>query len=80
MAAPPDPCLSLAALEVLGALAPFAHSGPHRPHALRRHTRLTPTGFEAAVAELAAVGLVRCEEESLWRTREGEGAAAAAFP
>jgi len=76
----PSTTLSLAALEVLGALAPFVESGPHRPPALRRHTHLTPVRFASAVAELARLGLVRCEEDTLWRTALGDSAAAAAFP
>lgn len=79
MAPAQPPALSSPALEVLGALAPFGRSGPHRPAALRRHTHLTPGGFERAVAELCCLGLVQLEEQDLWMTPSGEAATAAVF-
>lgn len=72
--------LSPPAVEVLGALAPFGHSGPHRPPALRHFTRLTPSAFEGALRELERRGLVRFEEEALWTTGDGERASQALFP
>jgi len=71
--------LSPPALEVLGALAPFGHSGPYRPPALRRYTSLTPTAFERALSELAHRGLVALGEQDLWMTPAGESATNVAF-
>jgi DNA-binding IclR family transcriptional regulator len=71
--------LSAPALEVLGALAPFGHSGPHRMPSLRRFTRLTPAAFETALVELRHRGLVRFEGESLWTTRDGEDLSLSVF-
>jgi hypothetical protein len=79
MATADPPALSSPALEVLGALAPFGRSGPHRPMAIRRHTHLTPGGFERAVAELCGLGLLQLEEQDLWMTPSGEAATAAVF-
>jgi DNA-binding transcriptional ArsR family regulator len=72
--------LSSSALEVLGALAPFGHSGPYRPGPLRRYTRLTPDGFATALDELEGHGLIIVEEESLWVTMRGEELANQAYP
>ena len=71
--------LSQPALEVLGALAPFGHSGPHRMPPLRRFTHLTPAAFERAVGELQGRGLVHFDEEALWMTGAGESVTAAVF-
>jgi len=71
--------ISPPALEVLGALAPFPHTGPHRAAPLRRHTRLTPAAFGNALGELQQSGLVRLEEETLWLTRDGERLAGRVF-
>lgn len=73
------PPISPSALEVLGALAPFPHTGPHRAAPLRRHTRLTPSAFGQALGELQRSGFVRLEEEALWLTRDGERLAGAVF-
>ena len=76
---PSQPPLSPPALEVLGALAPFGHSGPHRMSPLRRFTHLTPAAFERALGELRGRGLVHFEEEALWMTGEGESVTASEF-
>ncbi|HUR61585.1 MAG TPA: hypothetical protein VM286_04395 [Candidatus Thermoplasmatota archaeon] len=68
--------VSPAAREVLGSLAAFDHTGPHAPEALRRHTRLTPAGFQASVMELVACRLAHLEGNgALWLTHQGEAMA-----
>lgn len=71
--------VSNAAHEVLGCLAVFDHSGPHRAPPLRRHTHLSEEGYRAALRELAQIGLVRLEQDELWVTALGSQVADAAF-
>ena len=67
------PALSQQAFEVLGTLAAWPWSGPHRAKPLRRWTRLTPAAFERALAELVRGGLVRIErDDAVWVTDAGE--------
>lgn len=72
--------LSPAAREVLGTVAACSWSGPHRATPLRRWTRLTPSAFEAALGELAALGFVRRHSGDLfWLTERAEGVASRLF-
>ncbi len=71
--------VSPAAHEVLGCLAAFDHSGPHRAPPLRRLTHLTEEAYRSALHELATNGLVRLENDDLWVTTLGADVADAAF-
>ena len=71
--APGRPDLSPSAFEVLGTLAACSWSGPHRAKPLRKWTRLTPSAFDEALAELAKTGLVqRQDHDVFWVTAAGE--------
>jgi hypothetical protein len=71
--------VSPAAREVLGCLAAFDHSGPHRAPPMRRLTRLTEDAYRAALQELDRLGLVRLDQDDLWVTALGGHVADAAF-
>mgnify|MGYP001586794846 CR=1 FL=1 len=71
--------VSPAAHQVLGCLAAFDHSGPHRSPPLRRLTHLTEESYRAALHELADLGLVRLEQDDLWVTALGSHVVDAAF-
>ncbi len=71
--------VSSAAHEVLGCLAAFEHSGPHRAPPLRRFTALTEESYRAALHELSELGLVRLDQDDLWVTALGGHVVSAAF-
>ena len=72
--------LSPEAREVLGTVAACSWSGPHRAQPLRRWTRLTPAAFDAALAELARLGVVRRAQGDLfWLTERAEAATRGLF-
>lgn len=72
--------LSPEARQVLGTVAACTWSGPHRASPLRRFTRLTPVAFDAAMSELARVGLVqRTDRDLFWVTGRGEAVAERIF-
>lgn len=71
--------VSAAAHAVLGCLAAFDHSGPHRAPPLRRLTHLSEDAYRCALRELAELGLVRLEQDDLWVTTLGGHVAGAAF-